>query len=282
MTNHCRACGAERGAGTRFCRRCGQPFDGQDELVATVRSTPGRRGGSVVLTAGAALAVVALVLGALALTRSDTDGAGPVAATGGPGVTTSTTAPRTTAPQTTAPRTTGARTTAPRTTLPRTTVPRTPPPVTVASETSSGTTATTGAAPGSADDVVVAPGASAHPLTAPVVDLVTRYIESVNTKDFATYRSLFTAAVRDTLDETSLAEGYRSTRDSDVQLLRLGDSGDGRTAAQLSFTSTQDAVDGPDGQTCTDWRITLFLEPEAGRLAIGVAPSSYRAQYEAC
>jgi hypothetical protein len=158
-----------------------------------------------------------------------------------------------------------------------------PPSPTVRVPTTATRTTPTLAVPSVGNDVVtVSAEVASDPLTPTVVDLVTRYVESINEKDFATYRSLFTAALQSTLDIDSLAEGYRSTHDSDVQLLQVGDSGDGRTAAQLGFVSTQDAVDGPDGLTCTVWAITLFLQPEAGRLAIGVAPSGYRAQYRAC
>jgi hypothetical protein len=115
-----------------------------------------------------------------------------------------------------------------------------------------------------------------------VVDVLTGYFVSIEQRDFATYRSLFAAPIRTAMDPGKVARGYRSTRNADVRLVRLDDLGGGRAAAWVDFTSTQAAVDGPDGQTCTRWSIGLFLQPEAGREVIGAPPSGYRATYRPC
>jgi hypothetical protein len=206
------------------------------------------------VTAGAVAAVVAVVLGVLALTGRGPEGGGDAA---GPAGSTATSSSAGTPAQSSVP-----------TAQPRTTASGTPtPPVT----------------PSVGNDVVsVSAQAAAHPLTPTVVDVVTRYVQSINDKDFVTYQSLFTAGMRAKLDTASLARGYRSTQDSEVQLVQVGESGDGRTAASIRFVSTQDAADGPDGQTCTVWAVVLFLQPEAGRLVIGAPPADYRGQYRTC
>ena len=130
--------------------------------------------------------------------------------------------------------------------------------------------------------VAVAVTAAQDRRTPAVVDLLTRYFVSINERDFTTYRALFAADVRDDLDVDQLAEGYRSTYDSNVQLLALTDMPDGRVAARVRFMSSQDAADGPEGLTCTTWDIGLFLQSEQERMVIGAPPEDYRATYRAC
>jgi hypothetical protein len=132
------------------------------------------------------------------------------------------------------------------------------------------------------DVVAVSAQAAEQPNAHVVVDVLTAYFVSINNRDFVTLRSLFTSAIQAKLSPERLAEGYRSTYDSDIHLRQIESLADGRVAAWVDFVSTQDAVDGPDGQTCTVWSIALFLEVEGNRVVIGSPPTTYQASYEAC
>jgi hypothetical protein len=114
--------------------------------------------------------------------------------------------------------------------------------------------------------------------------MLTRYFHDINTRSFTDYLGLFSSDIRAHTDPQQLASGYRSTYDTDAELLALHRSDDGRPMAVLAFTSHQDAQDGPNGLTCTRWLIHLYLEPgpEAGGYVFGTAPPSYHARFSSC
>ncbi len=112
--------------------------------------------------------------------------------------------------------------------------------------------------------------------------LLTRYITDINERNFADYFTLYTPKVRAALDPAQVAAGYRSTEVSGGRLTELSTTGDGRPAATVTFTSTQDAADGPDGQTCTHWKVDFFLEDVGAAYLFGSPPSNYQAEHVAC
>ena len=127
--------------------------------------------------------------------------------------------------------------------------------------------------------VMVAPSAQQDPLAHTVVAMLTRYFTDINQRTFDDYFSLFTPAKRTHLDPG----GYRSTTVSSAQLLALDTASDGRPGATVTFTSTQNPQDGPDGETCTHWTVMFFLEAQGdGTYLFGVEPTNYGALYTAC
>lgn len=130
--------------------------------------------------------------------------------------------------------------------------------------------------------VSVAPAAGSDPRAPTVVALLTRYITDINERNFADYFTLYTPKVRAALDPAQVAAGYRSTEVSGGRLTELSTTGDGRPAATVTFTSTQDAADGPDGQTCTHWKVDFFLEDVGAAYLFGSPPSNYQAEHVAC
>jgi hypothetical protein len=52
---------------------------------------------------------------------------------------------------------------------------------------------------------------------------------------------------------------------------------DGRPAADLAFTSRQQPQDGPDGESCTNWHLTMFFDDRAGTYTLGAPPADYHA-----
>jgi hypothetical protein len=129
--------------------------------------------------------------------------------------------------------------------------------------------------------VSVAPAAGSQATARAVVALLSRYFTDINTGKFADYRLLYSPAK----SESSLgqiAHDYRSTIDTHARLIDLATAADGRPAATVTFTSHQHAVDGPDGQTCTHWQVTFFLEATSNGYLIGTPPADYSAQRTAC
>jgi hypothetical protein len=130
--------------------------------------------------------------------------------------------------------------------------------------------------------VSVAPAAANNPAAPTVVQMLTRYFNDINNRDFNDYRLLFAQELRASLDPQQLASGYRSTTDSSAQLTTLAVTPDGRPAATVTFTSQQNAADGPDGETCTNWTLTFYLQTEGNTTVFGPHPPGYKAQHSAC
>jgi hypothetical protein len=113
--------------------------------------------------------------------------------------------------------------------------------------------------------------------------LLVRHFTDIKERNFGDYFKLYTPKYRATLgDPAKVAEGYRSTEISDVRLTKLSTSGDGRPAATVTFTSKQDAIDGPDEQTCTRWTKGFFLRNVGGKYLIDFPPTTYNIKYVAC
>ncbi|GAB2565020.1 hypothetical protein [Kribbella endophytica] len=132
------------------------------------------------------------------------------------------------------------------------------------------------------DLVSVAPEASQDPATTAVVELLTTYFAAINNHDYLTYQSQQTPAAQKLLTRPAFATGFRSTVNSEVNLLSITPTTDGRLLAKLTFTSTQDTADGPQGQTCTQWSVSKYLKGEPPTLLIDKAPKSYKATHKPC
>ena len=76
--------------------------------------------------------------------------------------------------------------------------------------------------------------------------------------------------------------GFRSTQDSNVLITGIGQAPDGRPAADVTFTSRQQPQDGPQGESCTNWQVTMFFDDPAGTYTIGAPAAGYHASYQAC
>jgi hypothetical protein len=130
--------------------------------------------------------------------------------------------------------------------------------------------------------VSVAPTAATNPLAPTVVRMLTRYFNDINNRDFDDYRLLFAQQLRASLNPQQLAIGYRSTTDSSAKLATLAVAPDGRPAATVTFISQQNAADGPDGETCTNWTLMFYVQTEGNTTVFGPRPPGYSAQHTAC
>lgn len=130
--------------------------------------------------------------------------------------------------------------------------------------------------------VVLSESATLDPDAAPVLSVVSQYFQAINTDDFDLYYNLHTADAQAGIDAGTFETGFESTRDADAEVTEIGFQPDGERTAEVTFTSTQDAVDGPDGDTCDQWDIVLFLEADGDDFLIGSPPASYHASFQPC
>jgi hypothetical protein len=126
----------------------------------------------------------------------------------------------------------------------------------------------------------LAPAAAQYPDAAPIQAVISEYFQAINDRDYSGY--LGTQSPGNALSAQQFQTGFESTSDSAVLVTSIATAADGRPAADVSFTSHQQPQDGPAGETCTDWRVTMFFDENAGSYTIGAPPSDYHATYQAC
>jgi len=135
----------------------------------------------------------------------------------------------------------------------------------------------------SAGQVMIGPAASQDANAPSVAAFLGRYFTAINTRDYQSYASLLSPPLRQGQTAQQFASGYRSTVDSAETLVSISPGPNGELVAVVTFTSHQNPADSPDHQQpCTDWRISLFLEQDAGGYLIDQPPPGYHASYRAC
>ena len=110
--------------------------------------------------------------------------------------------------------------------------------------------------------------------------MITAYFQAINSRDYAEY--LTTQSPGHALTAEQFQTGFRSTKDSSVLITSIGNAPDGRPAADVTFTSRQQPQDGPEGESCTNWHVTMFFDDPAGTYTIGAPATGYHASYQAC
>jgi hypothetical protein len=128
--------------------------------------------------------------------------------------------------------------------------------------------------------VSLAPAAALYPGAGAIEGVINRYFEAINGRDYPAY--LTTQSPGNAMTVSQFQTGFESTRDSDVLITGISSGPDGRPAVNVSFTSRQRPNDGPEGETCTNWRVMMFLDGSAGTYTIGAPLNGYKAAYQAC
>ncbi|MDX6252680.1 MAG: hypothetical protein QOF10_6040 [Kribbellaceae bacterium] len=273
MASYCTECGTLRGNGETFCTTCAARFpDAEDPRPEDSTSDPSGHGAGwyLALTVALAVVVAAGLVGANALFRQRGSASGPPDA----GITFLTTPGDTTIPSPDPTELDTSPTLSEESTLP--TFDPTTPTLPVGPTPSATSTPYAGNA-----TVAVAAQASDHPSARAVVALLSKYFVSINARDYAGFRLLHTRAERAKLSPKQFSTGFRSTHDEQVLVQELGTAPDGRLLATVSFVSTQNSADGPDGQTCSRWTVGKFLQKEGTSLRIGKGLPGY-SSYAAC
>ena len=126
----------------------------------------------------------------------------------------------------------------------------------------------------------LAPAAALYPGASAIEAVVNRYFQAINGRDYAAYQATQSPGIA--MTEPQFQAGFRSTRDSDVLITAISTGPDGNPAADMTFTSRQQPQDGPEGESCTTWRVTMYFDGSAGTYTIGAPPNGYKAAYQAC
>ena len=127
---------------------------------------------------------------------------------------------------------------------------------------------------------VLAPAAARYPGAAAIQAVMSRYFQAINGRDYAAYRA--TQSPGNAMTASQFQAGFGSTQDADVLVTGITTAPGGRPAADVTFTSRQQPQDGPEGESCTNWHVTMYFDGSAGTYTIGAPPNGYKAAYQAC
>lgn len=135
----------------------------------------------------------------------------------------------------------------------------------------------------SVGQVTIAADVSQDPDASSVATFLNQYFTAINNHDYQSYISLLSPQEQ-SLTQQQFDNGYGSTVDSAETLLGISTAANGDLVASVTFTSHQNPADSPNqGESCTEWNISLFLEQDGGEgYLIDEPPSSYHASYNAC
>jgi hypothetical protein len=131
-----------------------------------------------------------------------------------------------------------------------------------------------------ADAAVLAPAAVRYPGAAAIQTVVNRYFQAINGRDYAAYQATQSPGIAMTASQ--FRAGFGSTRDSYVHITGITTMPGGQPAADVTFTSRQQPQDGPEGESCTNWHVTMYFDGSTGTYTIGAPPNGYKAAYQAC
>jgi hypothetical protein len=110
--------------------------------------------------------------------------------------------------------------------------------------------------------------------------VITEYFQGINRRNYAEY--LATQGPGQALTLQQFQTGFRSTEDSNVVVTSITTAPGGRPEADVTFTSRQQPQDGPSGESCTNWQVSMFFDGSAGTYTIGAPPAGYAASYQPC
>jgi hypothetical protein len=131
-----------------------------------------------------------------------------------------------------------------------------------------------------ADAAVLAPAAARYPGAAAIQAVMSRYFQAINGRDYAAYRT--TQSPGNAMTASQFQAGFESTQDADVLVTGITTAPGGRPAADVTFTSRQQPQDGPEGESCTNWHVTMYFDGTEGNWTIGAPPVGYRASHQTC
>jgi hypothetical protein len=126
----------------------------------------------------------------------------------------------------------------------------------------------------------LAPAAALYPGASAIEAVINRYFQAINSRDYAAYQATQSPGIAMTASQ--FQAGFESTQDSDVLITGITTTPGGQPAADVIFTSRQQPQDGPEGESCTNWHVTMYFDNSAGTYTIGAPPNGYKAAYRAC
>ena len=127
--------------------------------------------------------------------------------------------------------------------------------------------------------VSLAPATALLPRRDAIEGVINRYFQAINGRDYAAYQA--TQSPGYAMTASQFQTGFESTG---IRTCSSPGSAAGRTGAgrQRDLYHRQQPNDGPEGESCTNWRVMMFLDGSAGAYTIGAPLNGYKAAYQAC
>ena len=97
------------------------------------------------------------------------------------------------------------------------------------------------------------------------------YFRAIDSGDYATAWSQFTAQQRQNISLGQFAAGLRTSYDFNISLQSLTPQGPGVATVYATFTSLQSPQFGPRGESCDHWSIDYTMNSESGSWLIQLA-----------
>ena len=127
--------------------------------------------------------------------------------------------------------------------------------------------------------------ATDHPLYKTVRDLLQRYFDSINGRNYDKWLATVTADRAQLQPEPAWRTAYRSTEDGSAVIYRIELGDDDDTArVLLTFVSTQDEADAPSElpSDCIQWSVVFPLIQEQDGWKLDASPAGSSPQHERC
>lgn len=155
--------------------------------------------------------------------------------------------------------------------------PATPPVVAPSTVTSAGD-------PPGSPTVRLTKDASDHPRHRAVRDLLQRYFDAVNAKEYQDWRGTVTQGFAAAKPISEWLHSFRTTRDGSVVVYRIESAGHGELRVLLSFVSTQNVQDAPQDfrHHCIRWRVVFPLELERAEWRIAADKAGSAPRHDTC
>lgn len=117
--------------------------------------------------------------------------------------------------------------------------------------------------------VELSPGATQHPDSAKVLQLLETYFSAINSRQYDRWAAIVVAAKARELSRDAWLREYSSTKDGSVRVDGIESSGDALQVL-LSFTSVQDVAHAPPQlpAPCVRWRVAYRMVVESGALRL--------------
>jgi hypothetical protein len=118
--------------------------------------------------------------------------------------------------------------------------------------------------------------ATTHPLYNTLRPVLQQIHDAINTKDFASWAAVSTAARRAQTSEEAWRDDYSTTRDGTIVVYRIEIDEDKTVSVLMTFTSTQDPKKAPPEMpvSCIVWNVVWSFAEEKGQWKLGAGPSS--------
>lgn len=126
--------------------------------------------------------------------------------------------------------------------------------------------------------------ATTHPLYGTVREVLQRYFDAINERDYAAWQETVTQARIERQPERKWRTDYRSTKDGNILIYRIELGEEDTAVVLMRFTSIQNPVDAPQELPvdCIHWNVVFPLVRQDGAWKLAAGSASASPQHERC